>query len=191
VANFYGTNVSIFRNVSSRGKLDAGSLVRAPDLPATEHNIAISAGDFDGDGKIDLLAGSTNHVVSVYRNTSIPGAGPENLFAEPLEFPADGWVRGVALGDFNQDGKSDIAVTTEMDSHLSLFQNLGVSGGSFTAAAIGPRVDFPTGDNAGGLTVADVDGDGRPDCVFANGYSGTLSIYLNRDPFKSREPLKR
>jgi hypothetical protein len=41
------------------------------------------------------------------------------------------------------------------------------------------RVDFSSGYNAAGVAIGDVDGDGRPDLVFANTYDGTLSVYRN------------
>jgi hypothetical protein len=43
-------------------------------------------------------------------------------------------------------------------------------------------VDFPTGWNAWGIAVGDLDGDGRPDVAFGNSYDNTLTLYRNLSP---------
>lgn len=43
-------------------------------------------------------------------------------------------------------------------------------------------MDFGTGYNAWGVAVGDLNGDGRPDFVFANQYDNTISIYENLVP---------
>jgi hypothetical protein len=157
--------------------------VRETELAAAATNICIEIGDVDGDGKRDLISGSADGIVSVYRNLSTPGVFSDRSFAPRVEFRADGRIHDVLLGDFNGDGKPDLALVTEANSRLSIFQNLSAPG-SFTAASFGPRLDFPCGSSPQGLTLADVDGDGWRDCVFANYYSGTISICRNAAPFK-------
>jgi hypothetical protein len=44
-------------------------------------------------------------------------------------------------------------------------------------------VDFPTGYNVWGISVGDLDGDGRPDIAFCNSYDNTLTLYRNLLPF--------
>jgi hypothetical protein len=67
----------------------------------------IAAGDFDGDGRLDLAIGSfgfTNGTVDIWRNT-----GPGFAFALTLDVAA-GVGFGLASADFNGDGRADLAV---------------------------------------------------------------------------------
>src|ERR1017187_8924744 len=83
------------------------------------------------------------------------------------------------FADFNGDGKPDVAVVGELNSYLSIFQNLSTPGN----LSLGPRVDFGTGWNASGRACGAPDGDGRPAVAFCNTYDSTITIYQNITPF--------
>src|SRR5205814_1393069 len=71
----------------------------------------------NGDGKIDLLTanGGTNYF-SILRNTG------HGNFALPVSFTTSGnGSRAVAVGDFNEDGRPDVAVTNEYTASVSVF----------------------------------------------------------------------
>jgi hypothetical protein len=55
VANFRGSNVSVFRNTSSSGSITAGSFARRVDFATGIEPISVALGDLDGDGKPDLV----------------------------------------------------------------------------------------------------------------------------------------
>lgn len=63
------------------------------------------AEDLDGDGNIDLVA--TNEVADAIE--VLPGMGP-GQFASRLTFPVGHHPSAVAAGDFNEDGRPDLAV---------------------------------------------------------------------------------
>lgn len=182
-ANRSGGSVSVHPNVGAIGQpLTAASFAPQFEIPNLPGLISVVLGDLDGDGRIDLTVGSwDNNYVAVLRNVGSPGALTPASFAPPVRFAADGYVHGLALGDLNGDGRPDLAVVTEMPSHLSLFANRAAPGG-FTTNSFAPRIDFGTGWNAAGVTVGDLNADGRPDVAVVNAYDDTVAFYQNVIP---------
>ena len=78
---------------------------------------------------------------------------------------------GVAVGDFNGDGKPDLVVTNEGSSSVSVL--LGNGDGTYQT-----QVAYTTGNCPYGVAVADVNGDGKQDLVVANSCSSTISVLL-------------
>jgi hypothetical protein len=69
---------------------------------------SLALGDFDGDGHLDIATGSMvlgrSDLVNLWR----PGGAPSSL---PLDLPSPyHYVQAVAAGDFDRDGKDDLAV---------------------------------------------------------------------------------
>jgi alpha-tubulin suppressor-like RCC1 family protein len=178
VAGNYGNHtLSVFRNLGVPGEVSSGSFAPAVTLNASGKTVAI--GDWDGDGKLDLISGSwQDNTLSFLRNTSAPGVLTSNSFAASVELASGGYTHTVALGDLNGDGKPDLATVSEMPSQLRLYQNTSTPG-SLTGASIAPPVGLGTGWNAVGVAIGDLDGDGRPEVVFANHYDDTITIYRN------------
>jgi VCBS repeat protein len=77
----------------------------------------------------------------------------------------------VAVGDFNGDGKPDLAVTGENSSDVSIL--LGNGDGTFQAP-----VSYAAGTTPLFVAVGDFNGDGKPDLVVANLESNQVSILL-------------
>jgi hypothetical protein len=176
--NSDAASLSVFHNLGGQGKLGPASFAPRVDVAAGAGAITLAVGDLDGDAKNDLVACSYRaEVLSLYRNVSVPGTLDTSSFAARVDLPASGWAHTAALGDFNGDGKPDLALVTELPSHFSVFQNRTTD--QINAENIGPRIDFGTGWNAWGLAVGDLDADGRPDVVFGNAYDASLSIYRN------------
>ena len=154
------------------------------DFSALASVFPIAIGDMDGDGKLDLVVGGGpgSQAICVYRNTATVGSITTNSFAPRVDFAAPGWVNSLTLADLDGDGRLDIALVSQLSSVFSIFKNVSVPG-SFTTNSLAARVDYAAGYNPNGIAVGDLDGDGRPDIVFANTYNNTLSIYQNIVPF--------
>src|SRR5947209_4992435 len=80
---------------------------------------------------------------------------------------------GVAVGDFNADGKPDLAVANDSSDNVAIL--LGKGNGAFAQAAGSPVAvgSLPTP-----VAVGDFNGDGRQDLLVGNSNSGTVSVLL-------------
>jgi hypothetical protein len=170
----------VLRNVSSLGNIAFGPKA---DLAIPSGGVRVVFSDLDGDGKLDIVATAyTPATVSVIRNVSTVGSLTTSSFAPRIDFGLGGSGHTPGIADLDGDGKPDLAVVTELSSIFSVFRNVSTPG-TFSNSSLAARVDFSTGYNAWGLSIGDLDGDGRPDAVFCNQYDNTLSIYRNQVGF--------
>ncbi len=144
----------------------------------------VVAADFDGDGEIDLAFAI--HFKSSWVVYGVKGSGGTK-FDRPQELPRiNGTVtsRALAVGDFNHDGRPDLAVLGELDIDMSTNLQLGNglvtvvlnTPGGWKPVDLGAKRVF--GDH---LAVADFDGDGWPDVLCSKNTNGdTPFLFLNR-----------
>lgn len=91
-------------------------------------------------------------------------------FSGPTNFSVGNTPQSVAVGDFNGDGKQDLAVANLNGGNISIL--LGNGNGTFGSAA-----NFAAGFGPNSVTVGDFNEDGRQDLAVAN-FSGSVSILL-------------
>ncbi|MEG4345001.1 FG-GAP-like repeat-containing protein, partial [Microcoleus sp. A003_D6] len=138
---------------------------------------SVSIGDFNGDGKPDLaVANFGSASTSIFLNTTTTLATTPT-FATKFDFTTGNGPASVSIGDFNRDGKPDLAVANFGSASTSIFLNTTPTGA--TTPTFATKIDFTTGTNPISVSIDDFNGDGKPDLAVANQGSNTTSIFLN------------
>jgi hypothetical protein len=133
----------------------------------------LAVADFNADGIPDI---------AVACNAGIPGNGDTvsvllgtgtGTFGTQTAFAAGAGPYSVAVGDFNEDGKPDLAVTNDVVASATVSVLLGVGGGAFGAPNAFPVVSAPTS-----VTVGDFNRDGHLDLAVVNENALSVSVLL-------------
>lgn len=137
---------------------------------------ALAAADFNNDGKLDL---AISHAVSRFVGILIGNGAPVATFKPVLQVntPKEQLPRSIAAGDFNGDGKIDLAMGPTVGGKLRVI--LGAGQGDFSQP-----FEFDLGNKAvrqvSNLALADVNLDGQLDIITANTNSSDISVLLRK-----------
>jgi hypothetical protein len=134
--------------------------------------ISVAAGDFNGDGKLDLVvANNASANLSVFLNTGNGQFGTPTLINVGVSgsFPIF-----MVVGDVNSDGQLDV-VTANLDNTVSVL--LGHGDGTLTLLS---RQTYAS--SSGPMTSVDFNGDGKLDLAIVRNdqKSSTLTILLGK-----------
>lgn len=193
-ARLFNDPAHVTANVFLRGTADGGFVdaTKAAGLTLRQNSFGAVFVDLDNDGRVDLVVASNAGQVRIYRNK---GDGTFQLVDRPTGF---GFWMGLAVGDYNGDGKADLFLSNvgntiprillngdlrpdqRLDTAWTLLRNRG--GMTFTRAGSAAGLDgFAF---ARGAVFADVNLDGRPDLVVTeNSFAWPAHIW---DPASGR-----
>jgi hypothetical protein len=140
----------------------SGSPITVGTLP-----VAVASGDLDGNASADLaIVNRTDNSVTVLLNNGDGTfrAGPNS----PLTTASN--PTGIAVADFNQDGKADIVVTGGDTNTFRVF--FGVAAGLFTLGFEPPA--GPSGSTPTAIVAAQLVSGGFPDVAITNNVTGAV-----------------
>ena len=132
----------------------------------------LAAGDFNADGRIDLIV-----ALRMAKTVNVFLGKGDGTFQTPISSTTNSGVNGsgalsVVVGDFDRDGKLDVALT---DEYLKILKGNG--NGTFKA----PSFTFQLNNTSADLKPGDFNGDGKLDLVSAGVFStGALQVLLGK-----------
>ena len=142
--------------------------------------VGLVAGDFTGDGVLDLAVANEDGVSPDYRGSVhvLLGNG-DGSFRPPVTYAAGVLPFALVEGDFTGAGILDLAVANEglgtAGTGSSISVLLGNGDGSFQ-----PAVDNAPGLQAQSLAVGDLTGNGLPDLIIGRSASTLVTVLHNR-----------
>ena len=143
------------------------AMTTSPVFPSGGLPFAVNVGDFNGDGKLDLVMVNDDDVGLV---AILLGNG-DGTFQPPITYATGIDPVYVATGDFNGDGKLDLAVANSNSNNVAVL--LGNGDGTFQAPIVAV-----TGAGPSSISVGDFNADGQLDLAVTNANSDNLSILL-------------
>jgi hypothetical protein len=121
--------------------------------------VSIAPGDFNGDQVPDLAV--ANFASGVASGVSVLLGNGDGTFRAAERYATGTEAQAVAVGDFNGDGRLDLAVANNGSDNVSVL--LGNGDGTFQTA-----VNYAARRQPRSVAVGDFNGDGRPDLAVAN-----------------------
>lgn len=165
--------IGILRNTSSKGSVSFAPRVT---IAAPEGGIRIHAEDLNADGKPEVIALTyTKSIMSIFPNQSTPG----NIsFGTRIDLPI-GQNPTLAIGDYDRNGKPDLAVINQINNTFNTFRNVS-SGGNivFEPRKIYTSSMFGSSSPTQILT-QDFNADGFDDFLIVTNFQRTFRIFRN------------
>src|SRR5947209_8424121 len=180
---------SRFREVGVQAGLEAARF---------DHSLGAVFSDFDGDGRPDLYVANDGDPNRLYQNVPWPGgrkADPAGLGFRFEERAASAGVAdpnagmGVAAADFNGDARTDPLLSNSRGQGHAVYtgQQPLASGSSFTDVRSAFAPAFGKTFTGWGASWVDLDLDGHPDLVLANGAIPITNLARNAEPIQVLE----
>jgi len=166
--------VAVFTNTQAYPPYTQRGLINTANYSTPNGVSGLVSGDFNGDGKLDLIVGITGSIGSPLQAMGILLGNGDGTFRNLTQVGIGGVPSALAAADFNGDGALDVVIATNNGTSVLL----GNGDGSFQnhvdfAGASGSHTSVATGD---------FNGDGKPDFVVVNANNSSISVFTNASP---------
>jgi enediyne biosynthesis protein E4 len=165
-----GEGDHLFRNNGDGTFTDVSTRAGVADVNGF-YGFGVAFLDFDGDGKLDLFVANDSTPNYLYRNRG-DGTFEDVSYASGAALDEAGHEQahmGVAVGDYDNDGRDDLHITNFADDYNVLYHNDGrglFSDVSYASGIANVSIPFL----GWGDAFLDYDNDGWLDLVVANGH---------------------
>ena len=146
------------------GRFGARVSTQSPNQP-----FFIAAAHFDGDGKLDLVTLERGSGIDGYATVFL--ANGDGTFRTQTSPPVGASLSRLLVADFNNDGKTDVAVTKNSDAQVAVL--LGDGAGGLSAPS-----NFNVGSSPQELAAADFNNDGKMDLAVSVNAFDSVSLLL-------------
>jgi hypothetical protein len=151
---------------------------QAPVRYPIVNSALLAVGDLNGDGKPDIVAiaevfirSPSNQVLS--GNIAVLLNNGDGTFQPAVKYAVSPGLGALAMGDFNGDGYTDVAVASTSASVGAVSVLLGNGDGTLRN-----QVNYGGGTPTR-LAVGDLNGDGQPDLALTGGLDNSVLVLLN------------
>ncbi len=170
-------NISVYLNAGIL-KISNAQFALRTDFATGDNPGRIYKGDFDADGKTDLMlyhAGTNTTLLTVFHNTSTVG----NISFTRIDLTNPSATTVASIADLDGDGKPEIITTSESGNRFSIFKNIHTTGALTAASFAAPFNTTVTAPR--GITTGDLNLDGKPEIILTRA-AGLLVVYENLVP---------
>jgi len=161
---------------SSSGLAAATSQTSSGDI------ISTAVGDFDHDSWTDMVTATGNGELNIFFNQRIPS----DSFGDPVEVTLGTTAGAISVGDFDSDGRDDIAYSHPARSISILMQ---ADSEPFISTPAGVNLSAPAGSDFTEIWGGDINGDGRTDLVGKMPADPMLYLFDQNDFATSPHPF--
>lgn len=168
------------------GKGD-GTFQAAQFYPTGVGSVDLAAVDLSGDGFPDIVVVNGGNGTAANGSLSVLVNNADGTFLPAVQYTTGTTLDHIAVGDFNNDGVNDVAITSFATNSLYLFENTADGTGTLKSAP----GKYAAGTSPGAIAAGPFSGSGALDVAVANSSGSTITLLLNISGFQITNNAKR